>query len=62
MLSDLQALYRGLGLGPATARTLYERLEMAPGARMTEDRFLDLFEQFLTSPDAGARGNWLFGG
>lgn len=58
---ELRALYRGLGLGPATARTLYERLEMGPGDRMTKDRFLDLLEEFLTSPDPGAPGNWLFG-
>ena len=24
--------------------------------------FLDLFDEFLTSPDPGAPGNWLFGG
>lgn len=58
---ELRALYRGLGLGPDTAKAMYERLEMGPGTRMTWNRFLDLFEDFLTSPDPGAPGNWLFG-
>jgi len=59
---ELRALYRGLGLGPDTGKVMYDRLEMGPTGRMTWDRFLDLFEEFLTSPDPGAPGNWLFGG
>jgi hypothetical protein len=51
-----------MGLGPVIDKSTYERLEMGPGGRMTMDRFLDLFEDFLTSSDPGAPGNWLFGG
>lgn len=59
---ELRALYRGLGLGLGNAEAMWQRLDMEPGERMTKERFLDLFEDFLTSPDAEAPGNWLFGG
>jgi Ca2+-binding EF-hand superfamily protein len=59
---ELRALYRGLGLGPASSKVLHEQLEMGAGARLTWNHFLDLFDEFLTSPDPGAPGNWLFGG
>ena len=59
---ELRALYRGLGLGPAHIKELYERLGMGTGDRMTKERFLDLLDDFLTSPDPDEPGNWLFGG
>jgi juvenile hormone diol kinase len=59
---ELRALYRAMGLGPTTEKAMYERLGMGPGGRITKHRFLDLFDEFLTSPDPEAPGNWLFGG
>lgn len=58
---ELQALYRGLGLGAPTAKAMYERLEMGSDDRMTKHRFVDLLDEFLSSPDPGDPGNWLFG-
>lgn len=60
-IEELRALYRGLGLGPVTSKVMHERLEMGPGGRMTWNRFLDLFDEFLTSTDPSDPGNWLFG-